>query len=82
MIRKFLEATGEYALFLKMVFRKPEKWKIFWKQLIIESDKLILSSILLVGVISLFIGGLRRKKHSSLYHRFSSPVGADKAGSG
>ena len=58
MIRKFLEATGEYALFLKMVFRKPEKWKIFWKQLIIESDKLILSSILLVGVISLFIGGV------------------------
>ena len=58
MIRKFLAAIGEYALFLKTVFRKPEKWKIFWKQLIIESDKLILSSILLVGVISLFIGGV------------------------
>ncbi|MBQ2372778.1 MAG: ABC transporter permease, partial [Bacteroidales bacterium] len=58
MIRNFLAAIGEYALFLKTVFRKPEKWKIFWKQLIIESDKLILSSILLVGVISLFIGGV------------------------
>ena len=58
MIRKFLAAIGEYALFLKTVFRKPEKWKIFWRQLIIESDKLILSSILLVGVISLFIGGV------------------------
>jgi phospholipid/cholesterol/gamma-HCH transport system permease protein len=36
----------------------PEKWRIFWKQLIIESDKLILSSIMIVGVISLFIGGV------------------------
>jgi len=58
MIKKFLEATGRYLLFLKLVFRKPEKWKIFWKQLINESDKLILSSVLLVGVISLFIGGV------------------------
>ena len=58
MIRKALEATGRYAIFLKAVFRRPEKWKIFWRQLIIESDKLILSSILLVGVISLFIGGV------------------------
>ena len=58
MIRKALEATGRYAIFLKAVFRRPEKWKIFWRQLVIESDKLILSSILLVGVISLFIGGV------------------------
>ena len=58
MIGKALAETGKYAIFMKAVFRKPEKWRIFWKQLIIESDKLILSSILLVGVISLFIGGV------------------------
>lgn len=58
MVSKFLAEVGKYALFMKAVFRKPEKWKIFWKQLIIESDKLILSSVLLVGVISLFIGGV------------------------
>lgn len=45
-------------MFLKMVFRRPEKWKIFWRQFVIEADKLILSSIVLVGVISLFIGGV------------------------
>jgi phospholipid/cholesterol/gamma-HCH transport system permease protein len=45
-------------LFMKMVFKRPEKMKIFWRQFIIESDKLILSSVLLVGVISLFIGGV------------------------
>lgn len=58
MLKKYLEAVGHYFLFLKMVFRKPEKWKIFFRQLINESDKLIISSILLVGVISLFIGGV------------------------
>ena len=41
-----------------MAFKRPEKWKIFWKQFINESDKLILSSVLLVGVISVFIGGV------------------------
>lgn len=58
MLKKVFESVGRYMLFLKMVFRKPEKWKIFWRQLISESDKLILSSVLLVGVISLFIGGV------------------------
>ena len=58
MIKNFFESIGKYFLFLQMVFRKPEKWRIFWRQLINESDKLIISSILLVGVISLFIGGV------------------------
>lgn len=58
MIRKFFESIGKYFLFLKMVFRKPEKWRIFWRQFVLESDKLILSSILIVGVISVFIGGV------------------------
>ena len=58
MIKNFLESLGRYFLFMKMVFRKPEKWKIFFRQSVNEADKLILSSILLVGVISLFIGGV------------------------
>lgn len=58
MIRRFLVNVGRYFLFLKMVFRKPEKWRLLWRQFIIEADKLILSSIIIVGVISLFIGGV------------------------
>ena len=58
MVTKFLENVGRYFLFLKMVFRKPEKGRIFWRQFVMEADKLILSSILLVGVISVFIGGV------------------------
>ena len=58
MVKIFFESVGRYCMFLKMVFRKPEKWRIFWKNFINESDKLILSSVLLVGVISVFIGGV------------------------
>ena len=58
MVTKIFEAVGRYFLFMKMVFRKPEKWRIFWRQFINEADKLIISSILLVGVISIFIGGV------------------------
>ena len=56
MFRKFLNSFGNYLLFLKQVFRKPEKWKLYWKQFIAESDKLIISSVVIVGVISVFIG--------------------------
>ena len=56
--KKIFISVGEYLLFMKMVFRKPEKWRIFWRQFVNESDKLIISSILLVGVISVFIGGV------------------------
>ena len=58
MIKKFLASVGRYLLFLKMVFKRPEKWKLLWRQFINESDKLILSSIIIVGVISTFIGGV------------------------
>ena len=58
MIKNFLVSVGRYFLFMKMVFRKPEKWKIFWRQFVMEADTLILSSIILVGVISVFIGGV------------------------
>ena len=58
MLKNIFVSIGRYFLFLNMVFRKPEKWKIFWRQFINEADKLIISSILLVGVISLFIGGV------------------------
>lgn len=58
MIKNFFESIGQYCMFMEKVFRKPEKFRIFWRQFINESDKLILSSVLIVGVISLFIGGV------------------------
>ncbi|HIZ86774.1 MAG TPA: ABC transporter permease [Candidatus Coprenecus pullistercoris] len=58
MIRGFLYETGRYFLFLKQVFRKPEKWRISARQFISEADKLVISSIPLIALISVFIGAV------------------------
>ena len=51
-------SIGKYTLFLRQVFRKPEKRSMLRKQFIIETDRLVMSSIVIVGVISLFMGGV------------------------
>ena len=53
-----LELIGRYLLLMKMVFSRPEKAKIFWKQFFVDAERLVLDSIPIVAVISLFIGGV------------------------
>ena len=43
---------------MRQVFQKPDKGRIFWKQYAVESQKLILDSIPIIGIISLFIGAV------------------------
>lgn len=50
--------VGKYFLFLRQVFKKPEKWKLFFRQFIIETDKLVVNSIPLIALISIFIGAV------------------------
>ncbi len=57
-ISNIFESVGDYWLLMKRAFRKPEKWGIFFKQFITESDKLIIGSIPIVALISLFIGAV------------------------
>lgn len=57
-MKKVFSTIGSYWLFLGKVFTRPERWRMFFRQFIIESDKLVLSSIPLVAFISLFIGGV------------------------
>ncbi len=49
---------GRYVLFLKRVFSKPEKLRIFIKQVINEADSLGISSIGIVTIISFFMGAV------------------------
>ena len=58
MIKKTLELTGEYIQLMKRVFTKPEKWRIFWKQCLVEMEKLGLTSVPLIGIISIAIGAV------------------------
>ncbi|HIZ85293.1 MAG TPA: ABC transporter permease [Candidatus Coprenecus stercoravium] len=58
MIRGFLYETGQYFLFLRRVFTKPERWRLSVKQFFIEADKLVINSIPLIALISVFIGAV------------------------
>lgn len=43
---------------IRIIFSKPEKWGIFRKRLFEEIQKIGISSILIVGLMSVFIGGV------------------------
>lgn len=58
MIRHFLYVTGRYLLFLRQVFRRPEKWRLTIRQFFVEAGKLVIGSIPLTALISVFIGAV------------------------
>ncbi|MDE6022907.1 MAG: ABC transporter permease [Muribaculaceae bacterium] len=53
-----IKTFGRYCLFLKQVFRSPDKWNVFFKQLVFEISNLGVDSIPLVVIISVFIGAV------------------------
>lgn len=57
-MKKAFEQIGQYLLLMKVVFTRPDKSKIFWKQFFVDTEKLVLNSIPIVAVISLAIGAV------------------------
>ncbi|MEA2043609.1 MAG: ABC transporter permease [Bacteroidota bacterium] len=55
---KILYHIGLYTQFLGKVFKKPERWKVYFKLLIDELIKLGINSIGIVVIISVFIGAV------------------------
>lgn len=55
---KVFIAVGRYFLFLKRVFSVPDQWRMFYKQLLLEFEKLGYRSIGIVIIISTFIGAI------------------------
>lgn len=49
---------GEYILLLKKIFRKPEKWKIYLKEIFHEMSEIGIGSLGLIVIISTFIGAV------------------------
>lgn len=58
MVVSAIDSFGKYCLFLTQIFRKPDKWSVFFKQTIFEINKLGVDSIPLVLIISVFIGAV------------------------
>jgi len=57
-MKNTLELLGRYFLLMKRVFTKPDKRSIFFKQFFTDVEKLVIDSIPIVAVISLFIGAV------------------------
>ena len=54
----FLYTLGQYLIFIRKAFSRPEKGRIYMKDLVLEFEKLGLNSIILVLIISFFIGAV------------------------
>ncbi len=53
-----LTRFGRYILIMMRVFRKPDKFKVFRKQLVIEINNLGIDSLGIVTIISVFMGAV------------------------
>jgi len=57
-MKNTLEILGRYFLLMKKVFTRPDKRSIFFKQFFTDVEKLVINSIPIVAVISVFIGAV------------------------
>ncbi len=53
-----LYQIGRYAIFMGRVLSRPEKLKIYWDQLVREIDKIGISSLGIVALMSVFMGAV------------------------
>ncbi len=49
---------GAYWLLMRQVFRKPEKWSIFWRRFFEEVNAIGIGSLGIVAIISIFMGAV------------------------
>lgn len=54
----FFTHFGKYLILLKKVFKKPEKWSIYWKEIFLNMNNIGVGSLGLIGIISTFIGAV------------------------
>lgn len=58
LITNSLATFGRYCLFMKRVFALPDRWGVFARRTVAEVSKLVIDSIPLVIIISIFIGAV------------------------
>lgn len=53
-----IESLGRYMILMSRVFTRPQRFAMFWRQFINESQALVVDSIGIVCLISVFIGAV------------------------
>ena len=58
LIAQSIQNFGRYILLMQRVFSRPDNWRMLGRQFISESQKLVIDSIGIVCLISVFIGAV------------------------
>ena len=58
MITNFFEGIGTYFILMGKVFKRPDRWKMFYRALVKEIQILGLDSISIVAILSVFMGAV------------------------
>jgi len=66
-----MKNIGKYILMLKVVFTKPNKWRVFFERLIEELNGIGINSLPIVALMSAFMGGVIALQTAS---NMSSPL--------
>lgn len=49
---------GRYFILIKRTFSKPEKFSVYWRQIVHEINSIGISSLPIIAIISFFMGGV------------------------
>ena len=55
---KFFYLLGEYLILMRQVFRRPEKFKVFYQNAVREADTIGIDSLWIVSILSIFMGAI------------------------
>lgn len=64
MIVRTLEDLGKYVNLLLSMFSRPEKLSMYWKEMLRQMDDIGIGSIIIVAIISIFIGAVTATQFS------------------
>ena len=62
---------GKYYILMAQAFSKPDKFKVFWRRLIVEIDSIGIGSLPIVMILSIFMGAVTLLQ---MAYNFSSPI--------
>lgn len=49
---------GRYFMLMYRVFQRPQKLSVYWRQIVFEIDNIGISSLSIIAIISVFMGGI------------------------
>ena len=58
MIYRYFFHIGKYLLLLKSLFKKPENWHVYQKELFKQLNDIGIGSLAIVSIISVFVGAV------------------------